>query len=178
MIYFALKHGNRILSLVLGEPPIIPWLLNIEGGKPQYERFIERGWIPARKAFEQNDMEEGVRLFINGVSGDGYYESLSDKARKSLMLNAPELKLEALSDDIFPELKCDWLGNIKNPILLLTAENSPSMFRMITERLHGCIPGSEIKIIHNASHGMHIQNAEEYNRVVMEWLSLNQDLQD
>jgi non-heme chloroperoxidase len=171
ILFFALKYGDRIQSLVLVEPPIIPWLLNIEGGMPQYERFIDRGWIPARKAFESGNMEEGVRLFINGVSGDGYYESLNEKARKSLMLNAPELKLEALSDEIFPELKCEWLKNIKNPVLLLTAENSPSMFRMISERLHSCLPRSEIKTIHNASHGMHIQNADEYNSVVIEFIS-------
>lgn len=172
ILFFVLQFSNMVNSIVLGEPPIVPWLLDIKNGKPHYDRFIYKGWEPAIEAFKSGNMEEGVRLFINGVSGEGYYESLSPKARKSLMDNAPELKLEALSDGIFPELKCEDLKKISIPVLLLQGENSPEMFHLITNRLNNCIPNSRLEIIPNASHGMHIQNPDYYNNAVLNFLKL------
>jgi pimeloyl-ACP methyl ester carboxylesterase len=169
-IYLAIKRPKLVKTLTLSEPPVITWLKDIEGGMEYYDYFVNNAWLAAAEAFRNNAYEEGIRLFINGVSGAGYYESLSPRSKSLLMDNAEELKLETLSEEIFPELKCEELKNVKIPVLMLKGESSPIYFRMIADKMNTCFFNSNIQTIPGATHGKHLQNPDHYNRTVINFL--------
>jgi len=170
-LLFARRDPARVRSLVLGEPPILSWLAALPGGAPLLAQFVMDVWEAARRAFQDGDAPQGVRLFLDAVVGSGTFDRLPPQVRASLMANAPELAAETRSPDLFPGLECDDLRAITIPGLLLNGERSPAMFHLITERLAHCLPGAERVIVPNASHAIHQDNPTVYNKTVLDFLA-------
>jgi pimeloyl-ACP methyl ester carboxylesterase len=169
-LFLALKYAHLGRALVLGEPPIMPWLSHIPGGVALLEDFLTKAWRPARAAFERGEMEAGVRLFFDGVSGGEAFERLSPNGRIRRLDNGPALKAETMARDYFPTLTCEDVALVRSPTLLLNGEDSPEMFYRITDELARCMPNSERAVIPDATHGMNAGNAEAYNETVLAFL--------
>lgn len=169
-LLLASEHPKLVRSLVLGEPPLLPWLLNIPGGDTLLAAFITNAWEPARHAFQRGDLEQGVRLFINGVLGEGTFDKLPQPARSNLMDNALEMKAETSAPNLFLLFSCEDVRRIKIPTLLLKGELSPKIFHLITDELERCLPNKEVAIVPAASHSIHNGNPEAYNEMVLAFL--------
>jgi len=165
------KHPELVRSLTLGEPPLLPWLEGTQEGMLLMEAFLTKVWEPTKNAFQRGDTEEGVRTFINGVSGQGAFDNLPTSIRASMMENAPEMKAEVLSPGYFPKFACNDAKKIKTPTLLLTGEISPPMFRYIIKELRRCMPEAECIVIPKSSHMMQSANPGAYNAQVLSFLS-------
>ena len=72
----AVRRPELVRSLVLAEPPLMPWLEHIPGGAPLAAAFYADAWEPAQRAFREGDPEQGIRLFLDGVVGRGPSTSL------------------------------------------------------------------------------------------------------
>lgn len=160
-------------SLVLGEPPLLPWLRDTAEGRSLYEAFQAHSWLPAGEAFARGEAEDAVRLFLNGVIGDGAFDRLAPHVRAAMMDNAPEMgvELRTPADVYFPSLSRDAVAGVNVQILLLTGARSPTMFHAVTDRLTACQPAAEHAEIPDASHAMHGANPVAYNRTVMDFLA-------
>lgn len=170
-LVLATMNPELVRSLTLGEPPILPWLEGIEGGLALITNFMMNVWNPLIRAFQRGDMEGGVRIFINGVLGEGSFDKLPPEARSAAMENAQELKDETLSPGHFSSFSCEDAKKIKVPTLLLTGELSPPIFRPIIKELQHCIPYAECMMIPKASHTMYSDNPEVFNAKVLSFLS-------
>lgn len=62
------------------------------------------------------------------------------------------------------------------PTLLITGELSPAIYKAITRELHNCMPTVESFTLPGASHGLHMENGEDFGVAVMEFLSKTKDL--
>jgi non-heme chloroperoxidase len=171
----ALKYPNLVRTLSLAEPPVQPLLMRLPGGKEMLEKVRREAWEYSREAFERDDMEEGVRRFLDGAVGRGTFDSMPQRTRDAMMKNAPEMKAATLADfDRFmPDLTCEDASRIKAPTLLMRGENSPRMYYLINDELARCIPTAEQAFIHNAAHVLNTHNPEEHNRIVLEFLDRN-----
>jgi len=171
-LWLAIKYPEVVSTLALAEPPIQPMLLKLPGGDLLLEEFRANAWRPAGKAFASNNMEGGVRAFIEGAVGSGEFDKLPPRVRAAMMPNAPEMKVgtETSFDKHMPDLTCEDASRIKAPTFLMRGANSPRMYTLINNELARCIPHAEQVIIPNASHVLHNHNPEEHNRVVLEWL--------
>jgi pimeloyl-ACP methyl ester carboxylesterase len=160
-------------SLVLGEPPLLPWLDRAPGGGKLRDAFMAEGWGSAGEASRRGDTEAMVRCFIDGVIGPGTFERLPPPARESMLANAPEMATELRTPPgaYFPSLTCEDVGRVDVPVLLLDGETSPRMFRLVQDALQACLPNVERATIPNASHGMHNGNPEAYNAAVLDFLA-------
>ncbi len=67
-LVLALQQPHLVRSMVLAEPPVHPLLRRIPGGEALYQEFVSNAWKPAGEAFAQGDLQEGVRLFLEGGS--------------------------------------------------------------------------------------------------------------
>lgn len=172
-LYLTSKEPSIVRSLVLGEPPILPWLNDIEGGQILQKEFLTNSFGPAREAFQNGRMEEGVNHFIDGVLGPGTFTRLSPKAREMMMDNAGEMKAETMADDYFSPITGNDVSKIKCPMLFLKGEKSPGLFRLITDELHRFLPEAGIITIPESSHSMQVANPEFYNKNVIEFLLKN-----
>ena len=169
----ASQHPELVRSIILGEPPLLSWLPQIEGGQARWQWFLDAVWLPARAAFEQDRPEDGVRLFLDGVMGRPTFQHLGRRAYQTMMDNAPEMRAETMAGaSYFPDFTREDAGRLPQPALFCKGELSPSIFTTVTDELAKCIPGARPPVvIPGASHAMHAANPGHYNRLVLEFLA-------
>jgi non-heme chloroperoxidase len=183
-LHAAMKNPGLAKTLVLAEPPIIPLIVSNENNPMSILKFVLRDFSsgksflrfgiralnPAKKELKRGNMTEGVRLFANGVLGEGGFENLPEEAQKKLTDNAVALREELLGPG-FPDLPKEKLSRLDIPVLLVYGEKSPRFFHAISDRLYNIIPDCEKTLIRNASHDSHLGNPSLYNEKVLEFLS-------
>lgn len=180
----AIKYPDKVRSLVLGEPPVIPLLVSNPNNPLQilsllirdlptgksFLKFGMKAMFPATRQFRKGNLEEGVRLFTNGVLGPGGFEKLPEDRKTKMLDNAKVLRAELLGPG-FPEFSKKDYSSLKVPALLVCGEKSPTFFRSISDKLHNLLPESEKVVIPGVSHNMHMANPKIYNRKVLDFLN-------
>ena len=174
-LYMALHHPKLVRTLVLAEPPILPWLSQSRDGRAALKGFQNAALIPARNAFLRGDMVDGMRQFINGVSGHLVFDQLPAQARAGIMRAAPEMRAELTTNPsiYMPTISCSEVHRFNHPVLIVTAENSPAFFHIIARRLRTCFPQAETVSIPSVSHGG-IVSTPAFTRVVQDFLNRHQ----
>lgn len=167
----AIRQPDLFKKIVVGEPPILPWLNAAPGGQAIFDGFMNGAWLPAGRAFQSGDPEQGLRLFVDAISGQGGYDHLPEPVRARFMQNARSLEAETLSPDYFTEITPRQVEQLPVPMLLLKGENSPKMFHLVVDLLASHAPQAKLATIPNASHSMPSNNPQVYNQVVMDFLS-------
>ena len=167
----AVARPELVRSLVLAEPPLMPWLEHIPGGAPLAQAFYADAWRPAQFAFREGDSEQGVRFFLDGVIGQGAFDRLSAAGQRMLLDNAAEMRAETLSLDIFPALTCTDVTALDRPVLLLNGELSPRLFHLINSELARCLPRATQEVIPQTSHAIHVGNPVAHHAAVREFLA-------
>ena len=173
ILTLASRRPGIARSLVLGEPPLMPWLTASQDGSELFADFQTGAWLPARHAFRRMDPAGGVRLFIDGVLGPGSFDRMSSNALERTMANADEMgiELETPPEHYYGQLTRDEVGSIHCPVLLLTGEISPRIFHRVIDELEPVLPNVERTEIPSTSHVMHAGNPEDYNQTVLDFLS-------
>lgn len=168
----AVARPDLVRSLVLGEPPLLPWLARLPEGAALLDDFMATAFGPARQALARGEAETGVRTFINGVIGPGVFDRLPPPARGMMLDNAAAMRAETTTppEEYFPALSPADVGRLPMPVLLVQGELSPRMFGLITDELARALPDAERATIPAASHGMHGQNPAAYNAAVLAFL--------
>ena len=166
-------HSELVRALVIGEPPLIPWLEDIPDGSSLGLDFINNVWKPSDQAFQSGDLELGVRIFIDGVSGKGTFSRLPPPVRDMIMDNAPAMAAQTSAQDQFPSFTCQDAGRIKAPALVLTGQMSPKWLQQISYELKRCISQSALSVIPDASHNMQSGNPKAFNETVLSFLEKN-----
>jgi pimeloyl-ACP methyl ester carboxylesterase len=169
-LYLAVHQPGLVRSLVLGEPPVFPWLEEIAGGAALLASFMHDAWEPARRSFAAGASEEGIRYFLDGVLGRGIFDAMKPGARTGVMDNAAEMALEAASPLYFSRLTREEVRRISLPVLLLGGAMSPPIFTPILDELERCLPQADRCTIPAASHSLHIENPAAYNAAVLGFL--------
>lgn len=169
-LHLAAQQPELVRSLVLCEPPLLPWLAGVEGGPALREAFVQGIWLPARRAFEAGDLETGARTFLDGVMNRPTFQYLADDARAMIMDNAPEMRAETLANNYFPPFTRTDAARIDCPVLLFKSEFGPQLFHMIVDELCRCLPDARCGFIPRASHAMHVKNPGAFNEAVLAFL--------
>ncbi|HUG16475.1 MAG TPA: alpha/beta hydrolase [Thermomicrobiales bacterium] len=168
-LLLAVEHPGLVRSLVLGEPGLQQWLVELPGGaalSAEQLQTIE----PAAQAVQRGDLELATRLFIDVVLGPDIYDQLPPAAHERLQDNARLLGFERpdLHDSPFD---CEAAGMITAPTLLLTGDASPAMFGLVAEELTRCMPRIKRALIPNTAHLLHGMNPDAYNATVLAFLA-------
>jgi non-heme chloroperoxidase len=169
----AVARPELVRSLVLGEPPLLPWLAGMTDGAALLDAFLATAFGPAAQALARGEAEAGVRSFIDGVIGPGAFDRLPPGARGMMVDNAAALRAETATppERYFPALTPDDVTRLAVPVLLVEGAASPRMFGLITDELERALPEAERTTIPTASHGMHGQNPAGYNDAVLAFLA-------
>lgn len=168
----ALEHPEIVRSLVLGEPPVLPLLSRTSVGAALGESLERNVLSFARGAYEQGDLEEGLRRFLNGVIYPGWFDELPRDAQQEMVEKVgPEHRLETLTDRAayMPPLTCDALAELNRPTLLMTGEESHARFLLVTAELEACLEGESHVMIPGVGHGM-FSNVSAANDAILTFL--------
>lgn len=170
----ARDYPEFVRSVTLGEPPVMSLLASTSHGESVLQSFLRNAIAPSHTAFQKGEIEEGVRLFINGVLGQGEYENLPPVAHLSMLENAREL-MEGFnkmnSEDAAPPVfTCNEAQQMTMPVLLVEGERSPEMFGLIHDHLERCFPDVDRAFMPAASHDLKIQEPPVFSDIVLEHL--------
>jgi pimeloyl-ACP methyl ester carboxylesterase len=172
----TLRRPDLVRSLVLAEPPILPWLARTPAGDSLRRTFDTTVLGAARAAFARGDSVAAVQRFWDGMAGPASrFDALPEAARGRLLRLAFELRLETRADpaDYMPALDCKEVGATRNSVLLVTGEKSPRLFHIIAEELARCLPTAETVTVPGAGHAVNADNPAYYNGAVLQFLLKN-----
>jgi pimeloyl-ACP methyl ester carboxylesterase len=180
-LLLAVREPDLLKSLVLAEPPVVTLfvsnpprlreLLRLLATRPRTAaaiiRFIVRGVVPASAAIRKGDVDRSIRTFGTAILGRAALEALSERRMQQVRANF--IKAELLGSGFAPIDEKEVRG-VKVPTLLVNARRSPRMFHRLADRLEELLPNAKRVEIDGASHIMHEDNAEAYNKAVLSFL--------
>ena len=169
-LVLACQRPDLVRSLVLGEPPLLPWLEATPEGEALVAAFLADAWEPARLACRQGELGLGVRMFLDGVIGEGAFDQLPPAVQAAVMDNAAEMgvELETPLATYFSTLSRENIKRVPVPTLLLSGELSPPMFQRVIDELARCLQRAEQAMIPGVSHDL--RNSPVFNETVLGFL--------
>lgn len=182
-LILALQKPAMCRSLVLIEPPTVSVhlqippkplpLLKLLLSKPKLGLSIAKlgagTFAPAEKAFRNGDDKAALAHFGRGVLGDKAFAELSEERYQQVWDNRGTDRAQALYQG-FPDLREAPLSLITMPVLLLSGDSSPAVFRRLNDALAGILPNATHRVIPKASHIVHEDAPGELNSEVLRFL--------
>jgi pimeloyl-ACP methyl ester carboxylesterase len=148
----AIKHPERVRTLILAEPPVH------FKGDPFSESEVLK-WKRIRELFEKGEPEEALKAFIFGIDkAQGQWEKIPEAARKRMLRNAQAM--EALFVKSEPnDVDREDVKKLAMPTLFLSGEvteKSLPYLKRITKELMKLFPEKNRQevVIPGAHHGM------------------------
>lgn len=179
----AIRSPQLVRSLVLLEPFVLPFFVSLPP-KPlgllklllrdrrlaaAAVRFGARGLGPAQAAFKRGDLERGLESFVGAVLGP-FGVARMTAARREQARDNLETFAAQLTHTEFPLLSQGDLRRVTVPTLLLSGEQSPSLMRLLTDRLQELFPHAERVNIPDASHDAHVDNPSAVTGAILSFL--------
>ncbi|MBO0323670.1 alpha/beta hydrolase [Muricauda sp. CAU 1633] len=169
----ALNNPNRVKSLVLGEPPVLPLLKNSRRGDSLFNELKLNALEPSKDAFNKGDNEKGVATFVGGVMGDSsIFYKVSPKVKQMWMDNYVDLR-GLVSKQEFTKIDTTQLKKLNIPVLLIKGEFSPKRFSLIIDELDRFLPQNKTYTLSNSSHGLQGENPDDFNKEVLNFIDRN-----
>jgi non-heme chloroperoxidase len=168
-LLFALEHPERVRSLVLAEPPILPWLPGIPGGTGIEEGFMSSVWVPMGETFRQQGDEAGLDFTARWYF-EVPFEQVEPRWQELFRNNVREWRALAVSSQAFPPVDRARVRALAVPTLLISAGNNAGGFNdLIDGELERLLPQVERVIIPQASHEMFLDFPDRTAELMLEF---------
>ncbi|TDH59561.1 alpha/beta hydrolase [Dankookia rubra] len=164
----AQHFPDRVRALILAEPGgELDATLAPEPPHPGMPAGIDI-FGQAAERIRCGDIDGGVALFVDAVSGPGAWEALAERSRETMRENAYTL-LGQVREQRPPFSRSD-AEAIRAPTLLVGAERSPPTYARILGALGRTLWQAQRVTILGTSHAMNHGNPEAFNRAVLDFL--------
>jgi len=172
----ARRFPERVRTLVLAEPggsldeTLGPARPRPDDGPPPSEAG-GRGdpFEEAAGHIRRGDLDRGLAIFVDTVSGPGAWARLADGARRAMRDNAHTL-LGQVREERPPFTRPD-VEAIRAPTLLVGGGRSPPFYREILDALERHLGDVRRATIPDASHPMNRENAVAFDAAVLGFLA-------
>ncbi len=158
----AIRRPDLVRSLVLEEGGFVAdhpeSMQALAATAPVIARILELRADGAR--------EEGARAFIDFVSGAGYFAAVAADIRQMYLDNEPAMGTRANAP-----LVCSEAASVAVPVLLVLGERTPPGIVRLMNGVRECLRGEETVTIPGASHGIHYEQPEAFNRAVFDFIA-------
>ena len=172
--------GSVAMETTIARPDLVSRLVLVAPGLRGFEMRDETkaGWDEEEAALERGDVDEAVevnmRMWVDGPSRSP--DEVDPEVRRKvaeMQRRAIEIYLEAGEEGDHQALAEDWgdrVSEIAVPTLILVGDlDRPEMIDIAT-RLEVEIPGSRRETITGAAHVPSMEQPEEFDRLVLEFL--------
>jgi len=170
-LLLAARHPERVRALVLSDPPILPLLEHSSEGRALRDDFLKKVWEPAGEMMERGEIENGIRVFVDGVVKEGAFDRFPPDVRNLILDNACEFKVETSSSRFWTPFTCQDAKRVAARTLLLTGDKSLEWLQLIVGELERCLPNNECVIVPETNHEVTSANPEAYNNIVLGFLA-------
>ena len=163
-IELAKKHAELLRSLILADPAV---KLEIPETPESTKALAFRSTLFAnlRNDVRNGDIEGGTARYIDNLNRAGTWARFPRPVQEGMMQNV----WTAIVDDPLPLTKDEDLRKLGIPVLTLTGEKSPPMYRFLLEeiRKRGNLPAPIV--IPGAGHSMTVENPKAFNDAVLQF---------
>lgn len=170
VLFHAVEHPERVASMVLAEPPVLRWARDVPGGEDHWQEFVGAMWEPAADAFRRGDPEGAMRIVTDSFVGAGTFDRLSGTRRERLMRGARDWEAFQRAGTPFPELSRERVAALDVPTLLLEAERTTKLHRIVNQELAKLMPHAERVTIPRATHDMWADAPERCAELALDFL--------
>lgn len=170
ILQMASTSRRKIGALALTEPPVLPLADLVPGGRAARIAFEENVLRPANEAFANGETERAVKLLTTGINGGAPGEATSADGFARRLRNAEAMRALSLSSCAYPALNMEKLRALDVPTLLLSGQNTQSIHSAIFHGLCGLMPRAERLRVPDSGHGVHRENPEAFNEIVLQFL--------
>lgn len=167
----ALERPGLARRLVLAEPPLHGWVRDLPGGAVLLEQMAASVWVPAQCAFEQGKAADGLRIFTDGICGQGYFDGLPPAERARRLRNARTVQTLMQFRGSAPMLIREKMRGIAVPTLVVEGQHTVRVHRIADDELLRFIPGAQRAVIPAATHWTPRDNPRAFNRAVLSFLT-------
>jgi pimeloyl-ACP methyl ester carboxylesterase len=153
-LYCASKNPELAKTMVLNEPPILPFLArtHLIEDVELLKRYRTNVLSTTEDAFKRGDFKKAAQIFIDRVMDiENFFEQLTEKDKQYLMDNAKSLEGE-LESAIPSPFSVEDIKQVAIPTLIVKGELSPKFFLRIADILSDNMPNTEQIVIPNVSH--------------------------
>ncbi len=171
-LYCVIKNPDLAKTMVLNEPPILPFLATspIKDDIELLQRFRTHVLGPTEDTFKRGDFERAAQTFINRVMDiENFFDQLPEEDKQSLMDNAKSLEGE-LESAIPLSFTIEDVKQITTPTLIVKGGLSPKFFHRISDILSDNMPNTEQVVIPNRSHD-NVKFSNIFSSRVMEFFA-------
>jgi pimeloyl-ACP methyl ester carboxylesterase len=172
-LHLAVDHPELVRSLVLAEPPLIPWLANLPANKKQGRFLFERQQThfvnPARRQIAEGDVEGAIKTFVDYVVEDGAFDKMPPAVKQAVLDNSLEFRAEVTSKAMFAPLTRREVASIEIPTLMLSGQKSMGALKLTDAELEKTLPGKFCRrvTIDDATHLMWQENPVACTKALM-----------
>jgi len=143
-LYLAHRFPELVQALVLLEPAVF-W---IDPRALAWAMELRQSVLDAAA----RDPRQAAESVIRAALGDQAWESLPDGLRDMFAATSPAVLAEIRGDGLDlsekqPELDAGDLAQLRQPTLLVSAEDSPEVLRLVNTRLAQALPNSESALV-------------------------------
>ncbi len=171
----AIEHPELVRTLVLGEPPALPFLLRSPAGDSLRRALIATTLDPARAAFARGDSVGALRLFVDGMADRrGYFRQPppgDPRTAHRPLRSKCGASCSPTASNTCPHSSAPTSRQLAMPVLLLQGERSPRMFHVITAELDRCLQSDTVITIPGAGHAINESNPVVFNQTVLQYLA-------
>lgn len=164
----AAVQAPELLATLTSIEPNVPWLLE---GDREGESVLARFRSESKRVRSEaaGDRAREARLWFELVAnqGPGAFETLPPAIREMWLENFTADRPRAPEPD---PLRCEHLGEISMPTLVIGAEFGLTYSRRIVDALCRCIPGATRLVVPGVTHFMSCQEPRSFNDAVLTFL--------
>jgi non-heme chloroperoxidase len=142
-LYCAYKNPELVKSLVLCEPAAFPLLATspVEEDRKLSQDFWENAVIPARETIRNGESENGLRIFVDEVMMEGFFDKLPAPVKQMILDNAKAFLKQ--KENPMPRYSMPKEINLQDleqklssvPTLFVKGESSPKFLHRIIDIL-------------------------------------------
>jgi esterase len=134
--------GTVALDLALRYPDRVRALVVLEGDAPRELAPGTAAWVDAL-ADRLDEAEVPGELLIDAIYEPGAWAAIPDELRRIFIENGPAIRAE-LRGEWWLDADADALGSLRQPVLLVTANDSRAELREPTEALASALPNARL----------------------------------
>ena len=160
----AINHSSRVDKLVL---------LVTHAGGPEYLDVTGEIWADLLDVAGLS-MEEIFRKGVKYLTTEEFFRSRPDLVDRMVAMRMenpqPAHSFKLQFDSAVAFNATDRVGRIEAPTLVVAGRHDRVVPLELCEKLARSIPGAELKVVENASHMVFIEQPEEVNRAIVDFL--------
>ena len=122
-------------------------------------------WRAEADAIDAGDLDGATQLNLDFWVDPAFHDEVRPQQRRALELQTAHAEPEL----VWPELKP--LKSLKMPTLVVVGANDKADFQKIAEHLAEEIPDADLAVVPGAGHLVGVEQPEELNALLLEFLS-------